>query len=62
MPGLVRKSLDAPEETRPFEGDTGELQLVNLFTGAIPLTMTGVTTDQFLLSSGSQVTTQLSMS
>jgi hypothetical protein len=42
--------------------NAGELQLLNLFTGAIPLTMTGVTTDQFLLSSSSQVTTQLSMS
>lgn len=42
--------------------NAGELQLVNLFTGAIPLTMTGVTTDQFLISGSSQVTTQLSMS
>jgi hypothetical protein len=42
--------------------NAGELQLVNLFTGAIPLTMTGVTTDQFLISGGTQVTTQLSMS
>jgi hypothetical protein len=40
----------------------GELQLANLVTGAIPLTLTGVTTDQLLISSGMQVTTQLSMS
>jgi hypothetical protein len=40
----------------------GELQLANLATGAIPLTMTGVTTDQLLISGGTQVTTQLSMS
>jgi hypothetical protein len=42
--------------------NAGELQLANLITGAIPLTMTGVTTDQFLISGGTQVTTQLSMS
>ncbi len=35
MPGLVRKSLDSPEETRPFEGGTGQLQLVNLEQGAV---------------------------
>jgi hypothetical protein len=40
----------------------GELQLANLVTGAIPLTLTGVTTDQLLISGGAQVTTQLSMS
>jgi hypothetical protein len=40
----------------------GELQLANLATGAIPLTLTGVTTDQLLISGGTQVTTQLSMS
>ena len=42
--------------------NAGELQLANLVTGAIPLTMTGVTTDQLLISGGTQVTTQLSMS
>lgn len=42
--------------------NVGELQLANLITGAIPLTMTGVTTDQLLISGGTQVTTQLSMS
>src|SRR6516225_285456 len=30
MAGLVRKSLDAPEETRPFDQDMGKLELVNL--------------------------------
>jgi len=30
MPKLIRKSLDSPEETRPFVGNTGELQLVNV--------------------------------
>jgi quercetin dioxygenase-like cupin family protein len=35
MTGLVRKSLDMPEETRPFEGGTGQLQLVNLDGGAV---------------------------
>lgn len=28
MPGLVRKSFDSPDETRPFEGGTGQLELV----------------------------------
>ena len=35
MPGLVRKSLDSPEETRPFERGTGQLQLVNLEQGGV---------------------------
>ncbi|PPB49988.1 cupin [Arthrobacter pityocampae] len=35
MPGLVRKNFDAPEETRPFEGDTGHLQLVGSGTGVV---------------------------
>ncbi|RYV52396.1 cupin domain-containing protein [Pengzhenrongella frigida] len=30
MSGLIRKSFDAPEETRPFVGGTGQLQMVNL--------------------------------
>ena len=30
MSGLIRRSLDAPEEVRPFEGDSGQLNLVNL--------------------------------
>jgi hypothetical protein len=33
MSGLVRKSLDSLEETRPFE--SGKLELVNLEAGAV---------------------------
>jgi quercetin dioxygenase-like cupin family protein len=35
LAGLVRKSLDSPEETRPFEADKGQLELVNLDSGAV---------------------------
>jgi len=35
MSGLVRNSFDAPEETRPFEGASGHLELVNLDSGAV---------------------------
>jgi quercetin dioxygenase-like cupin family protein len=35
MAGLVRMSLDSPEETRPFEGGTGQLQLVNMKEGGV---------------------------
>ena len=35
MPNLVRKSLDSPEETRPFEDGKGRLDLVNLDEGAV---------------------------
>lgn len=35
MAGLVRMSLDEPEEVRPFEGGTGQLALVNLEGGAV---------------------------
>ncbi len=35
MAGLVRKSLDEPEETRPFEGGMGKLELVNPDGGAV---------------------------
>jgi quercetin dioxygenase-like cupin family protein len=35
MSGLIRKSLETPEETRPFEGGTGRLELVNLDAGAV---------------------------
>ncbi len=28
--GLVRRSLDSPDEVRPFENDSGELQIVNV--------------------------------
>jgi mannose-6-phosphate isomerase-like protein (cupin superfamily) len=35
MSGLIRKSLDSPEETRQFEGSSGQLQLVNVQAGAV---------------------------
>ena len=35
MAGLIRMSLDSPEDTRPFEGRTGQLQLVNMKEGAV---------------------------
>ena len=35
MAGLVRKSLDSPEETRPFEDGKGKLELVNLEAGPV---------------------------
>ncbi|HXN62926.1 MAG TPA: cupin domain-containing protein [Acidimicrobiales bacterium] len=35
MPGLVRKSLDAPDEIRPFEGDKGQVELVNTESGPV---------------------------
>ncbi|MGP3977507.1 cupin domain-containing protein [Streptomyces sp. 8N114] len=30
MAGIVRKSFDSPEEVRPFEGGTGQLEVVDL--------------------------------
>jgi quercetin dioxygenase-like cupin family protein len=35
MSGLVRKSLDSPDETRPFVGETGQLELVATEGGAV---------------------------
>ncbi|MEW2220028.1 cupin domain-containing protein [Streptomyces sp. NPDC006990] len=35
MAGLVRKSFDAPDEVRPFEGGTGQLEVVNLAGGEV---------------------------
>ena len=35
MAGLIRKSLDSPEETRPFEDGKGKLELVNLEGGPV---------------------------
>jgi quercetin dioxygenase-like cupin family protein len=32
---MVRKSLDSPDETRPFEDGKGKLQLVNTDTGPV---------------------------
>jgi len=35
MPGLIRMSLDTPEETRKFEAGGGHLDLVNLAAGPV---------------------------
>jgi quercetin dioxygenase-like cupin family protein len=35
MAGLVKKSLDTPEETRPFKDDMGHLEIVNADAGAV---------------------------
>ena len=35
MAGLVRKSLDKPEEVRPFNEGSGQLELVNLAEGPV---------------------------
>ena len=35
MPGLIRKSFDSPEETRPFEDGKGQLQLVHMEGGGV---------------------------
>ncbi|CAG7616145.1 cupin domain-containing protein [Actinacidiphila bryophytorum] len=35
MAGLVRKSLDTPEDVRPFEENMGDVALVNLDAGPI---------------------------
>ena len=35
MTGLMRKSLDSPEETRQFQDGKGQLELVNLESGAV---------------------------
>lgn len=35
MAGLVRMSLDSPEETRTFEGGTGQVELVNPPSGIV---------------------------
>jgi quercetin dioxygenase-like cupin family protein len=35
MSGLVRMSLDSPEEIRQFDGGTGRLELVNLDAGPV---------------------------
>ena len=32
---MIRKSLDAPEETRPFEAGMGKVELVNLEAGPV---------------------------
>ena len=35
MSGLIRMSLDSPEEVRPFADDSGQLELVNLAAGPV---------------------------
>ncbi len=35
MAGLVKKSLNTPDETRPFKDDMGQLQVVNAESGAV---------------------------
>ena len=35
MAGLVRKSLDSPEETRPFVDGKGKLELVDIDAGGV---------------------------
>ena len=35
MEGLIRMSLDSPEEVRRFAGDSGQLELVNLAAGPV---------------------------
>ena len=35
MAGLVKKSLNSPEETRPFQEGSGKLELVNLDSGPV---------------------------
>jgi quercetin dioxygenase-like cupin family protein len=35
MGNLVKKSLDAPEETRPFKDGMGRLELVNMEAGGV---------------------------
>ena len=67
LEGLPAASLDLTPSTITVADllklpNAGVLQLANLVTGAIPLTLTGVTTDQLLISGGTQVTTELSMS
>jgi len=35
MPGAVRKNFDSPEETRPFEASSGQVELVSLDGGVV---------------------------
>jgi len=35
MPGLTRKSFDTPDETRPFEDGTGQLEVINTEGGVV---------------------------
>jgi quercetin dioxygenase-like cupin family protein len=35
MPGLTRKSFDEADEIRPFDGRTGQLEVINTQEGAV---------------------------
>jgi hypothetical protein len=35
MSAMIRKSLNEPEETRPFEDGKGKLDIVNVESGAV---------------------------
>ena len=35
MSGIIKKSFDSPEEVRPFEEGSGQLELVNLDSGPV---------------------------
>ena len=35
MPRLTRKSFDKPDEVRPFDGATGQLEVINTDGGAV---------------------------
>ena len=35
MAGMIRKSLDSPEETRPFADGMGRVELVNMDAGPV---------------------------
>ena len=35
MPGLIRKSFDTPDETRPFEDGMGQVEVINTEDGVV---------------------------
>ena len=35
VPGLIRKSFDSPDETRPFEDEAGKLEVINTDGGVV---------------------------
>jgi quercetin dioxygenase-like cupin family protein len=35
MPGLIRRTFDKPDEVRPFDGASGQLEIVNTEDGAV---------------------------
>jgi quercetin dioxygenase-like cupin family protein len=35
MAGVTHKSFDSPDETRPFEGGTGQVEVINTDTGVV---------------------------